>query len=106
MKLLSLIKCTFQGEEQEYRLIEKIQNECPQLGTQLGIEKTVIDGFDKKHLGDVKRICEDILHTWMQQGDDVTWNILLNALQDIRHTVAAKRMREFLECKYFSNLAK
>lgn len=83
MSLLALIKYKECAENRWFRLIEKIQNECRNLGSVLGIDEATLKKLDKT--GDGKTKCTHILQEWIQRGKSnygVTWAGLLEALKD------------------------
>lgn len=83
MKLLTLIKYNDSEGERMFNLIMKIQNDCKDLGTVLGIEEETLNSF--KPGVSPKDKCTTILHKWIQRGKgdyEVTWDGLLKALND------------------------
>ena len=98
MNRLQLIKYTdSEGNSRTFRLIEKIQNHCKRLGIRLGIERATLDGFDNRLTLEEK--CEKILELWMMRGDgeyEVTWDGLLQALEDIQLKGVADHLRRAL----------
>ena len=96
MQLLSLIKYTnIQGQEISFRLINEIQNDCMNLGTQLGIDHATLKSLKSGHESPPE-VCKDILQTWINQGDRVTWDGLLQALHDIQLKGIERHLREAL----------
>ena len=96
IKLLSLIKYTdSEGEEQTFRLITDVQNKCPDLGTELGIDPATLTGI-RSSLGSPSYVCKEILETWIDRGVDVTWGRLLQALHDMQLGRIEKHLREAL----------
>ena len=98
MKLLHLIKYTdFEGNDKEFRLIKKIQNNWRELGTLLGIDKATLDGFDSSLTQ--KEKCEKIFDLWITKGEgeySVTWAGVLRALKDAELGGIAKDLSEAL----------
>lgn len=94
MQLLQLIKYTdSKGNSVEYRLINKIQNDCKQLGYRFGIDQETIKGFDKNKVSPPVEVCEDILNEWIRRGKgDVSWGGLLKALEDVELNGVAKHL--------------
>ena len=69
----------------EFRLIQKIQGKCSDLGTYLEIDRGTMASIEAKHRGDLKQICSDILSKWkdnMSGKYGITWGGLLSALRD------------------------
>lgn len=97
VKQLSHIKYTdSQGGEISFRLILEIQNKCEKLGIELEIDSPTLSGLKSVHSTDPPEFCTAVLSTWMERGGDVTWNRLLQALQDIQLGGIEKRLRKAL----------
>ena len=93
VKELSLIKYTDTGgEEVSFRLISEVQNHCQDLGAELGINWATLKGLKSSHKSPPE-FCKEVLQTWIERGEDVTWGRLLQALTDIQLGGIAKRLR-------------
>ena len=93
VKELSLIKYTHTGgEEVSFRLISEVQIHCQDLGAELGIDWTTLKGLKSSHKSPPE-FCKEVLQTWIERGEDVTWGRLLQALTDIQLGGIAKRLR-------------
>ena len=96
VKFLSLIKYTDpEGEERTFRFISEVQNNCQDLGTELGIDPPILKGLQNSH-GTPSNICKEILQTWRERGVQVTWERLLQGLHDIQLGRIEKGLREAL----------
>lgn len=101
--LLSLIKYTdSRGQEKEFRLIQKIQNKCKEVGTHLNIEESTLKSFEHNpKCPEPIDICNKILATWKERGEDnVTWAGLLQALDDAQLGGIARKLTEALDAYY------
>ena len=82
---LNLIKYNnSEGKEDRFRLTRKIQNDCKNLGTLLGIDKETLTAYSEKSKPKYE-VCEDILYEWMKRGEgdyDMTWAGLVKAMDD------------------------
>ena len=99
--LLSLIKYTdSQGQEKEFRFIQRVQNKCKELGIHLNIDESTLEGFERSHKYPID-ICNKILATWKERGgDNVTWAGLLQALYDAQLGGIARKLTEALNAYY------
>ncbi|CAI8019372.1 hypothetical protein GBAR_LOCUS11649 [Geodia barretti] len=96
VKFLSLITYTdSKGKKKSFRLISEVQNNCQDLGTELGIDPPILKGLQNSH-GTPSDICRDILQTWIDRGVQVTWERLLQGLHDIQLGRIEKGLREAL----------
>ena len=101
MRLLQFIKYVAKGVKKEFRLIKQIQNDCKDLGTQLGIEEPTLKGIESDS-SNLEQRCKTILHKWMTRADGkypVTWAGLLQALEDVQLGGVANHLREALTLK-------
>ena len=103
MKLLSLIKYSdSEGNDKSFRLVEKIQNDCKDVGEQLGIDRETLNSYDRKSQLDPEDACKDILDEWIKRGEyEVAWSGLLKALEKAHLGGVAKGLKEALT---FSNM--
>ena len=100
MTLLSLIQYTdSEGGIVSFRLIQKIQNRCRDLGTLLGIDKPTLDNFERNMHHGRERVCVEILSEWITRGEgdySITWAGLLQALKNIQLKTIADHLEEAL----------
>ena len=82
-------------QKETFNFISEAQNDCDDLGIQLDINPTIIEGFE----GKPSDICREILQRWINQGGEkVTWGRLLEALDRVQQLGrVAKRLREALD---------
>ena len=78
--LYSIIYTDLEGEEQSFHLIDKIQADCAQLGTILGLEHSTLKGINKEYRGDMPGFCNEVLQKWITREHSVTWSGLLVAI--------------------------
>ena len=94
--LLTLIKYTdSEGKDHKFYLIKKIQNDCDELGTVLGIDKETLDAFYETNKPKPAKVCADILDEWLKRGEgdyDGTWAGLLRAMVDAGLGGVAKQL--------------
>ena len=95
VKLMSLIQYTdSKGQERTFRLINEVQNDCRNLGSQLGIDEATLKALKGGH-DSPSEVCKEVLLTWINRGEDhVTWAGLLQALDAIQLGGIGKHLRE------------
>ena len=97
IRQLSLIKYTdSEGEEQKFRLITQVQNQCQDLGIELGLEPATVTGLKRSHGSSLTEFCKAVLQKWIDGGRDVTWGKLLQTLTDIEAGGSANHLRRAL----------
>ena len=100
MKQLSFIKYTgTDGEKKSFRLIIEVQNSCHDLGTELDIDQPILKGLKNSHACPTD-FCKEVFQTWIQRGEDVNWERLLQALKDIKLGGIAQHLQRALMANF------
>ena len=53
------------------------------LGIQLGVEFSVLKRIEKDCTGDTERCKTEVIHFWLQNDSEPTWNRLARAVEDM-----------------------
>lgn len=106
METIYLIEYTSSdGQLKDFRLIEKIQGKWKVIGTLVGMEPSVLHGFESTCRGTEEK-CWNVLHTWLTQGSEkypVTWSGMLNVLKSVKLSEISRQLQEVLgKCLIFS----
>ena len=102
IELLDLIKYTnSEGETDIFRPITEIQTHCEDIGIQLGIDGPTIEGLHKEYKNPVE-FCKKIMSKWRDRGE-VTWEKLLNVLDDLQLGGIAKKLKIALKSCILKN---
>ena len=64
------------------------------LGIQLGLLTTTLKEIEANHRGDVGRCLAECLESWLNNGDNCTWDSLEDALEKIGGNTTAIEIRE------------
>ena len=85
-------------EKRDFRLILRVVNhyvpvEWYRIGTELRIPQSELKTIEADHLKTNRRIIE-MLHTWITNDEESTWQVLIDALQALKFDAAAIAMTE------------
>lgn len=100
---LELIKYKDSKEgKKSFRLLQEIQKSCKTIGTQLGIGKPSLDGYEKTHDKDPIEMCLQVFYFWSTAGLDdypYTWGSIVEMLKDVQLNGIAKKLKKALDNK-------
>ena len=74
------------GQQNNFRLIDKIQGHWRDIGTLMKIESSVLNDFESHCRGNLKEQCRKVLEAWIAQGSrnyPVTWSGMSTVLKDV-----------------------
>ena len=82
-----------------FRLMQQIQGSWRSIGTQLEIETAVLNGFEKKHRGEVLDMLLEVFHYWSVEGLDkypYTWGSVVKMLEVVQLKNIGKKLEKTL----------
>ena len=107
MKNLTLIKWNnSQGKQQKLRIVQTICPKWRTIGNLLDISDPVLESMLSQYRGDLEECCYAVLRQWLDNGSPgypVTWEGLLELLDDVDCSQVAEDLRDALDLNTFAS---
>ena len=87
------------GKMKIFRLLQQIQGRWRSIGMQLEIETAVLNGFEKKHRGEVLDMLLEVFQYWSGEGLDkypYTWGSVVKMLEVVQLKNIGKKLEKAL----------
>ena len=87
-----------QGKIQKIFIADKVAVKWKRLGVAMDFSNSDLNNIQSKHSGDVEKCSSEMLTLWVEghtcsSSKKITWNTLLEALEDIRMKPLADELR-------------
>jgi hypothetical protein len=96
---LKLIKWTEGGETKRFYLMEEIDTKWRDIGLLLGLSLTQLESIEIEYRDKPTECCRAVLGKWLENPPDeypITWNGLIDLLEDCKLTQAVKELKSVL----------
>jgi hypothetical protein len=90
------------GDVKKFRPLQLIQQKCREIGTQLGINKATLSGYERRHSGEPIDLCLEVFNYWSASGSDdypYTWGSIVEMLEDVQLKGIATKLENALSSK-------
>ena len=99
LRLLGLIKWRDErGEEQKFRLVNRVSSRWESFGYQLGLPQNMLDMWRMEYPDNPARCWMKVMQHWLTGGDTpdypATWDGLYELLEDVEYFDVARQLRE------------
>jgi hypothetical protein len=96
---LKLIKWTEGGETKRFYLMEKIETKWRDIGQVAGLSLAQLESIEIEHREKPTECCRAVLGKWLENPPKeypITWDGLIELLEDCKLTQAVKELRSVL----------